>query len=540
MTARNDQQPTDPVAAIIAPGKKKLHERRFAEAEQEFENLDDDKAHGENGAEGGEGGSASSRKAEADDNVVSLDRFTKDLWSGSDVEIAKRLKRVLRAKYGDTPYAEGEIWYYAGTDWAPLEPGELRGMVHAFDGLCPTSNKQPIKLGKSRIDSALHELRIMLEEPRFFDAPARGINCASGFIRIERDGTASLEPHSPDHRARHTLPGRWGPDVDPTPPEDSLLATLLAGVFRGDPNAEAKQQLLAEIVGCAALGLSTRLTEPKAVVLWGATAENGKSQVLDLARGVLPSSAICSVPAARMADERHVPALSGKLLNASDELSSATAISSDTFKAVVTGEPIQGREAYRFRIEFRPQALNLFATNVLPSFTGGMDRGVKRRLLVVPFNRSIPKAERIEGIGGRIATEEADLLLAWAVEGARRLARRGRYPEIQECGAALREWLMQDPVLAWLDDRVTRVDPQPAANGQLQPCVRTRDAYVNFSNWAEAEGYSPRTIPAINGFTQRVAAQGFKKHRDRDGRYFLGMVLATAHPSSDGSEDIFP
>jgi phage/plasmid-associated DNA primase len=318
------------------------------------------------------------------------------------------------------------------------------------------------------------------------------------------------------------------------------LATLLAGAFQGDPEAEAKQQLLAEIIGCAALGHSTRLTEPKAVVLWGATAENGKSQVLDLARGLLPASAICSVPAARMADERHVPALAGKLLNASDELSSAAAISSDTFKAVVTGEPIQGREAYRFRVEFRPQALNLFATNVLPSFTGGMDRGVKRRLLVVPFNRSIPKAERIEGIGERIAREEADLLLAWAVEGARRLVRRGRYPEIQECGDALREWLMQDPVLAWLNDCVTRVDPRPAANGQIQPRVRTRDAHNDFSTWALAERYSPKTIPAINGFTQRVMAQGFKKDRDRDGPYFLGMVIATSRCSAftDANADI--
>jgi putative DNA primase/helicase len=51
---------------------------------------------------------------------------------------------------------------------------------------------------------------------------------------------------------------------------------------------------------------------------------------------------------------------------------------------------------------------------------------------VVPFNRSIPKTERIEGIGQRIATEEADLLLAWAVGGARRLVQRGRYPEVQD------------------------------------------------------------------------------------------------------------
>ena len=223
MTTQNDQL-ADPVAAIIAPGKKKLHERRIAETQREFDDLDGDRDQGDESS--AEGALSASGEGKAGGNVISLDRFTKDLWSGSDVEIAKRLKRALRATYGDTPYAEGEIWHYAGTHWAPLEPGELRGMVHAFDGLCPTSNKQPIKLGKSRIDSVLHELRIMLGQPGFFDVPARGINCASGFIWIERDGTASLEAHSPDHRARHTLSARWNPEADPAPPEGSLLATL--------------------------------------------------------------------------------------------------------------------------------------------------------------------------------------------------------------------------------------------------------------------------------------------------------------------------
>jgi putative DNA primase/helicase len=52
----------------------------------------------------------------------------------------------------------------------------------------------------------------------------------------------------------------------------------------------------------------------------------------------------------------------GKLLNAADEVSSA-AIASDTFKAVVTGEPVSGRDVYRSVITFRPVAQHIFATN---------------------------------------------------------------------------------------------------------------------------------------------------------------------------------
>src|SRR5262249_28376047 len=148
-----------------------------------------------------------------------------------------------------------------------------------------------------------------------------------------------------------------------------------------------------------------------------------KSQVLDLFRGLLPSDAIASIPAAKMGDERLVIGLVGKHLNAADELSGAEAIASDIFKAVITGEPVSGRDVYRSAVTFRSVAQIVFATNALPSFKGGMDRGVQRRLLVIPFNRTIPEEERIENIGSRISEEEADMLLTWAVAGASSLIR---------------------------------------------------------------------------------------------------------------------
>src|SRR5690606_19466623 len=160
------------------------------------------------------------------------------------------------------------------------------------------------------------------------------------------------ERHAPEHGCRHTLSGRWSEGADATPPEGSMLQKLLRGVFWGDEDAAQKIDVLAEVVGAAALGYATRLRQPRAVILQGETAENGKSQVLDLARSLLPANAISSVTAARMGDERHIVGLVGKMLNASDELSAASAVASDTFKAIVTGEPVQGRDVYKSRVEF--------------------------------------------------------------------------------------------------------------------------------------------------------------------------------------------
>jgi hypothetical protein len=274
------------------------------------------------------------------------------LGLGSDVEIAKSVARYLQQLRGEVVFDEGHLWFYDTTHWRPIEEHELRRMVHTYDGAVVAGSSNRVKLGKTRIDSVLNEMRAILARPDFFAGAAVGINCAAGFITFSRDGEPSLVPHDPAHRCRHVLKGGWS-DGTITDAEElflifkllgvSLLARLLEGLFRGDEDAGDKRQLLAEIAGAAALGYGTKLRQPKAVILEGKTAENGKSQVLDLFRGLLPSEAVASIPAAKMGDERFVIDLVGKHLNASDELSGAEAIAGDVFKSAITGEPITAR-----------------------------------------------------------------------------------------------------------------------------------------------------------------------------------------------------
>ena len=450
---------------------------------------------------------------------------------GSDVEIARRVREDLERSHGDTIHAEGAFWRYEATRWNVIPDPELRLAIHKYDGsifLTPAGDPSRVKLSKSRVDSTLNEMAAMMASPEFFACRPIGINCASGFIQFDGNGTPVLSTHNPDHRCRHTLPGSWMPGTEFTIPDGSLLAHLLAGIFKGDTDAEAKVDLLAEIAGSAALGYGTKLLQPRAVILKGETAENGKSQILDVTRALLPTSAICSVTAGRVGDERHVIGLVGKLLNASDELSSASAIASETFKAVITGEPVEGRDVYKSRIEFRSVAQHLFATNNLPVFQGGMDRGVQRRLLVVPFNRTIPENERIEHIGKRIGDEEPDLLLAWAVAGASRLIRNRMFSSTPSCRTAMTDWIFgADPVLAWLSEEV-----KVQIILDNEPRTATRNAFERFHQWALAEGFSERTLPSINTFVQRITANttGIEYRRTREGRFFLGMGLTRRNP----------
>jgi len=238
---------------------------------------------------------------------------------GSDVDVAGYIKEELTREYGLVPSCEGEFWRYANTHWEKIPHDELRCRVHAYDGIPTGPSGRPLQLGKSRINSILNELGAMLSEPGFFDTLPAGINCVTGFISFDED-KPHLLPYAPEHRQRHIIAGRWEPGSPAEIPDGSLLAQLLRGSFEGDVDAVDKVDLLGEIAGAAALGYGPKLTAPKGVVLLGRTAENGKSQILDLLRGLLPPGAVSSVPPSRFGDDHHVVKLVGKLLNTSDEL----------------------------------------------------------------------------------------------------------------------------------------------------------------------------------------------------------------------------
>jgi phage/plasmid-associated DNA primase len=468
---------------------------------------------------------------------------------GSDVEIAGCVAQVLSREHGEVVSSEGAYWHYAGSHWRRIANHELRRAVHRFDR-APT-DRAPVKLSKTHVDSILHEMSAMLEQPEFFaDAPV-GINCASGFIYFAPDGTPSLLPHDRDHRCRHVLKGAWQTGW-PCYPEavfqilgagdaELLLPRLLRGVFLNDPDAQEKRQLLAEIAGAAALGYGSKLRQPKAVILEGKTAENGKSQILDLFRGLLPPGAVASITAGKMGDERFLVGLVGRHLNAADELSGADAIASDVFKAIVTGEPVTGRDVYRPAVTFRPVAQNVFATNTLPTFKGGMDRGIQRRLLVVPFNRTIPEDERVENIGLRIAEEESNWLLGWAVAGASCLIRQRGFTVPPSSKAALREWLLSaDPVLAWIQACVEEINPKSLDADEAK--IKSAEAHRKFVTWAMREGFRENTLPAVNSFVHRLRANrpsiGLK--HTRDGNWLTGVRVTSTDEKVDETVLPFP
>lgn len=441
---------------------------------------------------------------------------------GSDVDVAVRLVVDLRAEYSNAIVgAEGALWRYAGTHWQPIDVDELRRRVHAYDGTVfedRLGKMKIINLSKSRIDSILHEAQVHVMQPRFFEKPAVGINVLSGFLQFNKNGEMEQVPHSPEHRCRAVQPGSYPVADFDERYAGSLLENLLTGCFLGDEDAAGKVGLIQETAGVAVAGYGTRLKDRKVLILNGPKAANGKTQIIDMITELVPETARSAVPLQKLSDEKYRVALRGSLLNAVAEIS-AEGFTSNEFNMVTSGDLIGARDVYSSLIQFRCQAQHLYSCNELPSFRSGVNQGVSRRLLVINFNRVIPEDEQIANIGARIVSEEYDLLLHWAVEGAKRVIPTGFYSRLQSSVDAVREWIIgHDPVAAWLAGGVTVTeDPEHV--------MASAEAYRYFCQWAESEAFSKSELPKKAGFTARVLANSkVTYHRKADGRYLVGLT----------------
>jgi P4 family phage/plasmid primase-like protien len=442
---------------------------------------------------------------------------------GSDVEVAHRLVADLRAANpGGVVAAEGVLWRYTGTHWEALDDAEVRRLVHSYDGIVYENRlgkTAVLNLSKNRIDGIVHEAMVHVSATRFFEKPAVGINCATGFLQFTGGGRLEQVPHSPAHRCRAVLPAPYPVKNFDARFRGSLLERLLDGCFCGDPDALEKVRAVQEIAGVALAGYGTRLKNPKVAIFHGPKAANGKSQLIDMIYEVVPATARSAVPAQEFGDEKHRVRLRGSVLNAVAEIS-ADGISTNAFNLIVAGDIVTARDVYKSGFEFRPMAQHIFSCNELPSFRHGLNRGVRRRLMVIPFHHVTPENEQVPDIGKRIAEEECDLLLHWAVEGAARAASNGRYTPLASSEEAVREWVLgEDPVIAWLTNgvRVTR-DPEHR--------VAKAETYRRFTQWAEAEGFSRAEMPRQGQFTSRVLANSeIGEDRSSTTRLFTGLVV---------------
>lgn len=149
---------------------------------------------------------------------------------------------------------------------------------------------------------------------------------------------------------------------------------------------------------------------------------NGKSVMLRLLIALIGKQYTSSFSIEALTTNKFAVAnLIGKKINICAEEESKY-LRMDKFKALVSGEYMQGERKFGESFQFAPQTKYLFATNKMPTFDG-INHGLRRRMKIIPFKRIFKQVEQNKHLSEDLATELPGIIW-WAIAGARGLVQK--------------------------------------------------------------------------------------------------------------------
>ena len=324
-----------------------------------------------------------------------------------------------------------------------------------------------------------------------WDADPNILVCANGTLELD---TMTLREHRMEDYATSAIPHPYIPDATAPTLEHVLQTTV--------PEAAG---LIQEFAGYA---LTTDTSHEIALWFCGPSG-SGKSTIILALQTMLGKR--CGVLG--LADiERSNFALSdlpGRTLLISTEQPSLYVRASYKLNALISGEVLRVEKKYADPFELKPTAKVLWASNEMPRLDPG--DGLFRRVKVIQF----PKHTFVPDptVKQRIANEGPGIL-AWALEGLRRLRERGHFlipPCVEE---ASQQFQKKNDVPAAFVEECCDTGPDCKASAD--------ELYRAYKTWCEENGHRPQSSTAL---AEEWARLGFQRYRANGRTFYRGVSL---------------
>jgi len=338
--------------------------------------------------------------------------------------------------------------------------------------------------------------------PNEFDTDPLLFNVLNGTIDLR---TNQIRPHNRVDRLLKRADVVYDPRA--TSP---LWLEFLQHIFQGN---ESVIGFVQRLFGYCLTGL---VTEHIIVILYG-TGANGKSTMVTTLRRLMGDYAYHARPEVFMAKHNDtqgfelVPLASARVVTAA-EIGGGKRLDEALVKEMTGGEPITCAPKYGDFFTFQPSFKPLLVTNNKPEIKG-VDEGIWRRLVLVPFTVTIPREMRDLDLSNKLE-KELPGILNWALGGLERYRSEGLNPP-QEVLTAIDQYRAEQDILgAWIEDRC-ELDPDLSGEyGVL---------YEDYCSWCESNKEQPLKK---SFFSSSLDQRGCVSHRAGKGkRTRIGISL---------------
>jgi putative DNA primase/helicase len=395
-------------------------------------------------------------------------------------------------------YNEG-IFIYNGAWWQKVDDNELKHFL----------GKAAERLGMGKFLSQYVDTRKKLLEQFHSSTFQKAPEPPAGKVLINlRNGTFEISAKKQELR-------------DPRP-EDFLTYQL---PFDYDEGADAvqfmkyldevlpdksRQMIIAEFLGSVFM---PSLKHEKALLPYGSGA-NGKSVLFDVTAALIGEANTVSYSLKSLTGDRGANAracLSNKLLNYASEIGKGIN-EIDTFKALVSGEPVEARYLYKDTFLLKRIPRMMFNCNELPH-DSDQTEAFFRRCLIVPFDITIPEEKRDKNLAKRIVDNELSGVFNWVLDGLKRLmeSENNSFTKSEAIVRQLEEYrTTSDSVKMFVEDE----NYQPSNISE----IRWRDFYSDYTQYCKENNYRPVNS---HNFSRRLLSTGITTSKNRSGKIIL-------------------
>ncbi len=261
--------------------------------------------------------------------------------------------------------------------------------------------------------------------------------------------------------------------------------------------------------------LSGKIDEQKVFCLYG-PGRNGKSLFINtLAR--IAGDYACKIDASiisltKRGDKdndvaKELYRMRGSRFVYTSEFNKNTVLNEAFIKAITDGGHVSCRPMYNACMEYMPTYTLWFSTNNAPQLQG-MDDGIKRRFVLIPFLHKVSEEEMDKTLADTFEAE-ASGILNWLLRGYLNYQSEG-LPAPQIVQQATSNYISEQNLFAMFVDEHYSIDP----NGKTY----ASDIYETYKQWCKENGLQAESMHILGRELQQLGAS---RGKDRTGRYYM-------------------
>jgi putative DNA primase/helicase len=405
-------------------------------------------------------------------------------WKRDSTEKINRLaKLTIRRIYAEAAEATEESSRSSIASWAKRSEANER-------------IKAMIKLAQSEPQIAItHDA---------LDADPYLFNCSNGTICLR---TGKLHEHrredlltkiSPVEYVENCPCPMWLQFLDRIMGSDVDLIAFLKRFSGYSLTGDTSEQCLASLYGFGANGKSTFID--CLAMAWGDYFQRAPTSLIlkrnDGSEGI-PND-VARLPGVRMA--------------VTSEVEEGSRMAESRIKDLTGGDRLAARFLRMEFFEFVPTH-KLWIVGNHRIFISGTDHGIWRRIMQIPFEVTIPEADRDPKLKEKLIAQELSGILSWCVTGCIEWQRDGLNPPDKVTAATEEYRAEMDTVGQFVEERCL-------CNPSAQ--IGKDSLYQEYRLWAEMSGLHALSI---NRFGRRLKEKGFRDDRSGGQRVWIGIKL---------------